>query len=115
MDVTVGSHDVRLVRRKLIPFKVCHLASCFFNDQVPSRAIPGLQFVFIKSIKPSCCHPAKISGSRSEPTNGDSFSYQLFKYLQWAVWHIQVSIREAGYKAGINYILFLAYPDLLVV
>src|SRR5687767_5837709 len=71
--------------------------------------------MLIKSIKAASCHPGQVYGRGAEPSYGNAAADKAFKYLQGAIWLIQVRIRKTGYQAGSFHLRLFAYADGLVI
>ena len=115
VNPAIGGQHKRLVWRESISLEVCDLASCFLYDQKASCAVPGLQIHFIKSIEAARCYPAKVNSCGAKPAYRNSFANEPFKDLERAIRHIEISIGEAGYQAGADYLILIAHFNLAVV
>ena len=58
--------------------------------------------MFIKPIKSSGSHPAKINCRRTKTTNRYSFPDKTFKYFKETIGHIDIRVWEPGNQAGLD-------------
>ncbi len=115
MYLPVCCANMGLIGGVLFPGKIRNPSSGFFYDQEAGSTVPGLQLVFIETVKTACGHPAKVHRRGTQPSDGDAAADQSCKYLQRPVWLIKVSIRKTRHETGFLDIRLFAYADQLVV
>ncbi len=115
MNLSISGHQVWLIERVAVAAKIGHFATGFFHHEKTGGAIPGLEFVFIESVKAAGGHPAEVDRGRTKTANGNPFSDEPVKYIQRAIGHIKIGVGETGHQTGFPHIGFLAYPDRFTV
>src|SRR6185437_2995224 len=115
MDLPVGGDDMRLVKGIRATGEIRDPPARLFHDQKTCRAIPGVQLMLIKPVKPARSHPAKIDCRRPKATDGDTPPYQTGKNFQRSIRLIQVGIGKTGDETGLCHGGLIADTDLPVV
>src|ERR1700733_1774831 len=100
MDLPIRGNDMRLIRRIGTAGEVRDPSARFLDDQKPRRAVPCIQLMFIKPVKTSRRHPAKVHCCRSQPPDRHPRADQPGEYLQRTVWLVQVGVWKTRDQTG---------------
>src|SRR5262245_27721292 len=104
-----------LVGRVISSFEIGNSSSGLFYHQKTRRAIPGIELVFIKPIKPPGGYPAKINGSRAQPAHGNTAANKTTEHFQRSIRLIEIGIWKTSYQAGFVDFCLCAHKNRLAI
>src|ERR1700690_3433315 len=115
MDQAIRGNDMRLIGRIRPAGETRSPPSRFLDDQITSRAVPGIELMLIEPVETTGRHPTKIHGRRPQPPDRHPGADKPGEYLQRTIRLIQVRIGETRDQAGSQDRNFLADRYLLII